>query len=261
MWVKGMTQLRDEEETMLTHIITTSWLTNEASLSYYQVWGSTTHTTPRSHANTWLSCALRHTMSKVKSIMIKHLLTTRQAYNEVLRYVGERHDTTLRWCWHISLHRHDKPMRRVCHTTTESEGPLHTRRREAMPTHEWNHSGPTRQYETRQRLAHTRERPSCWQMTEKDDWKTEVTRHDDIQMYRYTDRTTHEEEREHERIGTRKTCVNSENAKQRELISMTTGTKMQGKTNWAPTTPEEFSKFSETCETEMSSLCFAFKND
>ncbi len=35
-------------------------------------------------------------MSKVKSIMIKHLLTTRQAYNEVLRYVGERHDTTLR---------------------------------------------------------------------------------------------------------------------------------------------------------------------
>ncbi len=58
-----------------------------------------------------------------------------------------------------------------------------------------------------------------------------------------------------------KTCVNSENAKQRELISTTTGTKMQGKTNWAPTTPEEFSKFSETCETETSSLCFAFKND
>ena len=193
--------------------------------------------------------------------MIKHLLTTRQAYNEVLRYVGERHDTTLRWCWHISLHRHDKPMRRVCHTTTESEGPLHTRRREAMPTHEWNRSGPTGQYETWQWLARTQERPSRWQTTEKDDWKTGVMHHNDIQVYRYTDRKPTKKNMSMRELAREKTCVNSENAKQRELISMTTGTEMQGKTNWAPTMPEEFSKFSETCETETSSLCFAFKND
>ncbi len=75
----------------------------------------------------------------------------------------------------------------------------------------WNRSGHTtrpciiQRDNMKQRLACTRERPSCWQTTEKDDWKTEVTRHDDIQTYRYTDRTsttTHEEECEHERIGT-----------------------------------------------------------
>ncbi len=59
-----------------------------------------------------------------------------------------------------------------------------------------------------------------------------------------------------------KTCVNSENAKQRELVSTTTGTEMQGKTNWAPTTPEEFSKFSETCETDGNEFSlFCIQND
>ncbi len=59
-----------------------------------------------------------------------------------------------------------------------------------------------------------------------------------------------------------KTCVNSENAKQRELISTTTGTEMQGKTNWALTMPEEFSKFSETCETDGNEFSlFCIQND
>ncbi len=63
-------------------------------------------------------------------------------------------------------------------------------------------------------------------------------------------------------INPRKTCVNSENAKQRELVSTTTGTEMQGKMNWALTMPEEFSKFSETCEMDGNEFSlFCIQND